>query len=450
MTITVRNNPETMPTPEPKEFSVMTATMETEIFLAEKAGIEVTVGGTPDLAYDQPGEIRKMLRFLDAQNEQLKTIQATTSKRRIGANALSKVTDLWPAQKRKRLKALDGKLEVLRDKLLYDDCKGGPWHGQRGCATALITITAASELRAPNSDGIYDTMGAMLPSTLSEHVFDHRCPELAGQSVRDAIISTERKFNKRKAADSYADHKLEKLDTFLNAEITDEFKDIVVNCTDSLGIRSRGVEVGAKIHEHAQEALDRDPSRKEKEFLMMSFGCGTALPMLEVAKEMKEQGWSKVKLILIDQDPIALAAATELADQMGLGDDIEVHCKKLFSKLGKPIDMETVLDGRLLDVSEDSGLREYLPDKIYRDLTAEAWKHLAEGGLMTTGNMNTNRPQKKFLHGLMGWVPRVTMRTIGECINLHRAAGVPRDATKVRVTRDGVYSLYFSQKPYSS
>ena len=58
----------------------------------------------------------------------------------------------------------------------------------------------------------------------------------------------------------------------------------------------------------------------------------------------------QVRLILIDQDPIALAAAEQFAIQMGLENDIEIHCKQLFKGNGRKTRVlnidEEVLHGR--------------------------------------------------------------------------------------------------------
>jgi hypothetical protein len=164
--------------------------------------------------------------------------------------------------------------------------------------------------------------------------------------------------------------------------------------------------------------------------------------------DLKTKG-KTAKMILVDQDPIALAAAAELARQLGLEDSIEIHCNQLFVRDGnktRMMDLQEVLQGRELDVCEDSGLREYFPDAMYEDLTRQAWSALADGGLMTTGNMNKNRPQAHFLHGLMGWPIKVRMRNIRDVTRLHAKAGVPAEKSRLRVTQDGVYTLCFSTK----
>ena len=163
-------------------------------------------------------------------------------------------------------------------------------------------------------------------------------------------------------------------------------------------------------------------------------------------QSVKQRHGKSPKIILLDQDPLALAVAAKLANEMGLEDSIEIHCKRLFSKWGQPVSLKDILKGRKLDIAEDSGLREYLPDALYKSLTKETWGNLRHGGLMTSGNMNSHRPHAEFLHGLMGWVPHVKMRSITEGFTLHEKSGVPSGNTVARMTASGVYTLFFSTK----
>lgn len=298
-----------------------------------------------------------------------------------------------------------------------------------GKAMALATIVDAHDLRTTDGgEGLYDTMSGRLDTAFGE---DFIFPT---EGVSENIAGV-------RLGDVAAAEDIVKLHTFMDAPVQHGFKDIVAYCSDSLGIRSRKEEVRAEINRYV------DASEKES-FLMMSVGCGTALPILEVMQDIKEKG-REAKMILIDQDPIALAAAYQFALQMGLEDSIEIHRSQLFVGKGLAthlMDLQDVLQGRKLDVCEDSGLREYFPDAMYEDLTRQAWEALVDDGLMTTGNMNKNRPQAEFLHGLMGWPYKVSMRHIRDITRLHQKAGVPAEASRLRVTQDGVYTLCFSTK----
>lgn len=419
-----------------------TPALHEEIAAMRARGYDVTVGETPDQAYERPDKVIGMYERLHALGKEFRMLKAGLAIPRAGRIALN--LPLPGRQSRKEARRnYEATLERYRTSLIYDETAGHPWHDQRGCATALLTITGAHELAVGDQPG-YPTMSGMLDKSVMNYTFEGN--SLNGLSLREAMIATGQRYRgkSRESAARFADRQLEKLETFLDAPSTQEFKDVVQYCTDSLGIRSRKEEVGIEIDRYIDARLQKDPSNTD--VLMMSVGCGTALPMLEKAATLKANKGINPRLILLDQDPIALAAAVQLARKLGLEDNIEVHCERLFNKFGKPLDMSEIIAGRKLDIAEDSGLREYLPKKVYVALTKQIWNSLSDGGLMTTGNMNINRPQPEFLDGVMGWLPKVQMRSIQEGVDLHHQAGVPKHAIRMRVTQDGVYTLYFSSK----
>jgi len=423
-----------------------------EIELTRDAGYEISIGNTPDKAYESPDKIIEVFERLSAGGEHFANGSRQLA---MGSASLALALEYMPIPQlntvRRRIKK---QREILRDDILYSqpDVQAQPWHQQNGKALALATITDAHELQTvAGGDGIYETMSGRLRGELCD---DFLFPEtgvsenLAGKRLRDAVIESKHAFKGSRSAhsaDAAAEQDLQKLVQFTEAPVQQGFKDIVAYCTDSLGIRSRKEEVRAEINRHVDE------SDKES-FLMMSVGCGTALPMLEVMQDVHAKG-RDAKMILIDQDPIALAAAYQFATQMGLEEKVEIHCSQLFVGEGFSthlMELDDVLKGRKLDICEDSGLREYFPDSFYENLTRQSWHALADDGLMTTGNMNKNRPQAEFLHGLMGWPLKVRMRHIKDITRLHKKAGIPAEASRLRVTQDGVYTLCFSSKKHSS
>lgn len=422
--------------------------LEDEIAEACRDGYEVTRGDTYDAAYDAPEMIKAMYDHLEAAGQEYGRGMGRFDMGRASVLTTIRYGAPAPLMRRwakNRLRAREEKADELRSGLMYDrpEVQGEPWHEQGGKALALGTIVDASELATVDSPGTYETMSGRLAPDIVDHVFKANTGWLEGSTLREAVAKAEVRFKGRteSAASAKADEDIDALERFVGAPAQPGFRDIVVNCTDSLGIRSRKEEVRSEINRHV------DASDKTS-FLMMSVGCGTALPMLEVVNDLKQKG-KDAKLILLDQDPIALAAAEQLARDMELEDNIDIHCERLFHGKGrqtKLLDLDTVLQGRKLDVCEDSGLREYLPDFLYKDLTRQAWESLEDDGIMTTGNMNSNRPQPEFLHGLMGWPIPVQMRYIKDIAELHRVAGVPREASRLRVTQEGVYTLCFSSK----
>ena len=337
--------------------------------------------------------------------------------------------------------------EVTRREILYSSDKM-PWHNQSGQAMALLTIAFAHELESEQTNGIYPTMSGLLGDEIFAVTFDKRSAGfLKGKTMEEANIAAGQRFH-GKSLDSArvsTRKRIQELHEFIDQPISEDFKQVVQYCTDSLGIRSRKDKVREVISQYVDERMKREP--KLKKLTLLSVGCGTALPIFEVAKALKDKGIAPT-IILLDQDPIALAAAQCLAEkeEFGLGGSIELHCRRLFSKLGSALDLSPVIQGRKIDIVEDTGLREYLPPRIYKSLTRALWKALASGGIMSTGNMSTHRPQPEFLHGLMGWIPVVRMRDIATGFLLHEASGVPKGSTTAYITSDGVYTLYISRK----
>lgn len=408
-----------------------------EVTEVRREGYDVLVASSQDRAYQHPDKVRGIFTKLRGYDDQLAQHRKTLRPSNVGAAVVGR---LMPARRRR---SIYQQLEPMRRELLFDPTSAMPWHDQRGRAPALLTITSAYELDSGEGDGVYATMSGPLDESVLEYRFDERAPRLRGSSVREALVWSDMEYRnkKRSRAEASATRRMQKIEEFIKAPATPAFKEVVQYCTDSIGIRERQSIVHSTLIDHITHMDTTKP------ISMMSFGCGTALPMLEVMSDLKNHGVDTTKLILLDQDPLALAAAATLARQMGLEDAIEIHCERLFSKFGKPLDLKQVLGGRMLDVAEDSGLREYLPDGVYRDLATNIWGSLKDGGIMTTGNMNIHRPQAEFLEGMMGWQPSVRKRLIKDNFRLHEEAGIPRGATKAVLTRSGVYSMLISKKP---
>ena len=423
--------------------------LKREVQQVASTGYEISFGDSDDRAYEDPSAIEMTYEMLKEKGEVYSRemgrfdvgMQAALTTVRFGAPAESARN--WA---KRRLQKREANAEELRSELLYDllDVQAQPWHLQGGKALALGTIVDAHDLQVHNGDGgIYSRMSGRLTEEILEHRFDSNAGWLAGLDIRDAVVEANKKFKRmdQAKATEKMEGEMDSLADFVSAPVRPGFKDIVVNCTDSLGIRSRKEEVRNEINNFV-DAADK------QSFTMMSVGCGTALPMLEVVEDLRRKN-KNVKLILLDQDPIALAAAEQFARQMGLEECLEIHCEQLFHGQGRKtrlLELEDILKGRKLDVCEDSGLREYFPNFLYKDLTSQIWNSLADDGIMTTGNMNKNRPQPEFLHGLMGWPIPVQMRKVKDIAKLHSEAGVPKEASRLKITQDGVYTLCFSSK----
>ena len=404
----------------------------------------VKIGEKTDPAYNNPDGIKDIYNYLKRGDAKLKEIRKNFIHKNLATAAIANVLDKTPFVKMGKWgKKIDLYLEFFRDKLLYGENQTAskPWHNQRGSALTFLTISEAYRLRVSRkkgeilSEGKYPTMSG----PLDESVFDEK---INGLPLTEVMIQDKINNGVDKAiAIEEVEKRLSDVREFIQAPVTEKFSNVIRHCADSLGIRERVETVNSLSIDHLKKVAEKE-NRSIDDMLVMSFGCGTGLATLKMLKKLKDETGEAPTVILLDQDPLSLAAAQSLAKKWNLEDKVEVHCERLFSKLGKPLSLEGILGNRKLDIAEDSGLREYLPDGVYKQLTRESLKFLRTGGLMITGNMNVNRPQKEFLHGLMGWVPKVRMRSIKEGFKLLQKSGIPKKSIEATVTASGVYTVF--------
>ena len=415
-----------------------------EIADLRSEGCRVKIGEKTDPAYNNPDGIKDTYNYLKRGDAELKEIRKNFIHKNLATAAIANVLDKTPFVKMGKWgKKIDLYLEFFRDKLLYGENQTAskPWHNQRGSALTFLTISEAYRLRVSRkkgeilSEGKYPTMSG----PLDESVFDEK---INGLPLTEVMIQDKINNGVDKAiAIEEVEKRLSDVREFIQAPVTEKFSNVIRHCADSLGIRERVETVNGLSIDYLKKVAEKE-NRSIDDMLVMSFGCGTGLATLKMLKKLKDETGEAPTVILLDQDPLSLAAAQSLAKKWNLEDKIEVHCERLFSKLGKPLSLEGVLGDRKLDIAEDSGLREYLPDGVYKQLTRESLKFLRSGGLMITGNMNVNRPQKEFLHGLMGWVPKVRMRSIKEGFKLLQKSGIPKESIEATVTASGVYTVF--------
>ena len=419
-----------------------------EIADLRSEGCRVKIGEKTDPAYNNPDGIKDTYNYLKRGDAKLKEIRKNFIHKNLATAAIANVLDKTPFVKMGKWgKKIDLYLEFFRDKLLYGENQTAskPWHNQRGSALTFLTISEAYRLRVSRkkgeilSEGKYPTMSG----PLDESVFDEK---INGLPLTEVMIQDKINNGVDKAiAIEEVEKRLSDVREFIQAPVTEKFSNVIRHCADSLGIRERVETVNGLSIDHLKKVAEKE-NRSIDDMLVMSFGCGTGLATLKMLKKLKDETGEAPTVILLDQDPLSLAAAQSLAKKWNLEDKIEIHCERLFSKLGKPLSLEGVLGDRKLDIAEDSGLREYLPDGVYKQLTRESLKFLRSGGLMITGNMNVNRPQKEFLHGLMGWVPKVRMRSIKEGFKLLQKSGIPKESIEATVTASGVYTVFAIEK----
>ena len=419
-----------------------------EIADLRSEGCRVKIGEKTDPVYNNPDGIKDTYNYLKRGDAELKEVRKYFIHKNLATAAIANVLDKTPFVKMGKWgEKVDSYLEFFRDKLLYgkNQTNSKPWHNQRGSALTFLTISEAEDLSVfdengeISSEGKYPTMSG----PLDESVFDEK---INGLPLTEVMVQG--KINNcvdKATAIEEVEKRLSDVREFIQAPVTEKFSNVIRHCADSLGIRERVETVNGLSIDHLKKVAEKE-NRSIDDMLVMSFGCGTGLATLKMLKKLKDETGEAPTVILLDQDPLSLAAAQSLAKKWNLEDKIEVHCERLFSKLGKPLSLEGVLGDRKLDIAEDSGLREYLPNGVYKQLTRESLKFLRTGGLMITGNMNVNRPQKEFLHGLMGWVPKVTMRSIKKGFELLQKSGISKESIEATVTASGVYTVFAIEK----
>ena len=415
-----------------------------EIADLRSEGCRVKIGEKTDPVYNNPDGIKDTYNYLKRGDAELKEVRKYFIHKNLATAAIANVLDKTPFVKMGKWgEKVDSYLEFFRDKLLYgkNQTNSKPWHNQRGSALTFLTISEADDLSVSGengeilSEGKYPTMSG----PLDESVFDEK---INGLPLTEVMVREKINNGVDKAtAIEEVEKRISDVREFIQAPVTEKFSNVIRHCADSLGIRERVETVNGLSIDHLKKVAEKE-NRSIDDMLVMSFGCGTGLATLKMLKKLKDETGEAPTVILLDQDPLSLAAAQSLAKKWNLEDKIEIHCERLFSKLGKPLSLEGVLGDRKLDIAEDSGLREYLPDGVYKQLTRESLKFLRTGGLMITGNMNVNRPQKEFLHGLMGWVPKVRMRSIKEGFKLLQKSGIPKESIEATVTASGVYTVF--------
>lgn len=404
-------------TAHPAAFPPSTELVE-DLRASAARGAALSFAPATDPAYADPARLMAMLASIDALQERYVALVAERA-------APARAPALRSATRAARRREHEALTEAVRAELIYEPTDAHGWHAQRGRATALVSIARAHDI-APGQ-----RVAADLPLDLLAHRFSptaHGRHLTPGSTLEQAVIDT---CARHRDGAERAARICSRLSQFLGEAASAPFLEVVRYCSDGIGIRERR----AVVHSALRHALAGNDNR-----LVLSVGSGTALPLINA---MATAG-PGAHLVLIDSDPVALACAEVLAQRAGVS--VEVWCQPLLTPAGRLAPLEGVLGGRRPGVVEDSGLREYLPDLAYTALTRALWAALEGGGTMISANMLTGRPQAGFLHGLMGWRPRVSTRTTAQSLSLHRRAGVPAGATQVTLTAEGVYAIYLSRK----
>ncbi|RWZ78101.1 MAG: hypothetical protein EOT04_02950 [Candidatus Chaera renei] len=319
-------------------------------------------------------------------------------------------------------------LDVLLDPDIHP--ASACWHKMAKRAIALHTLYNAGEVTS-------------LGEYIDPDVYDK---SLFGGKSAAAVMLEEKKPEKaQRIVESYKHFVTMPIDN-----TKDRFgltsRDYLAGVIDSHAVRSRAAVAAAMAQRHLQSAL----GRKDKKVVSASLACGAAGPVYEMAASAKASGINFDKIILVDNDVMALASAASLAEHYNLSSAVEIQRKNLFK--GKLTDY---IEPQSVDVVDMLGLFEYIPETVklggminYK--AAEAFLRSAKdivrpGGIIILGNMLKARPQQVFFDKI--W-PKLYQRSIHKVLAIIQRAGYDLNDVTVDVPgREGVYAVYGIRVP---
>ena len=207
---------------------------------------------------------------------------------------------------------------------------------------------------------------------------------------------------------------------------------IFKNAIDSIALRSR-----ARIMKQIELRIAERSS--EQELVIVSLGCGAAVPVLDAVVAMRDQYGKSAHVSLYDQDKDVLDFAEELAGE----EDISIPEKD--RHVGSYTEAFK-LPPESVDIVDALGLWEYLPDKRCRELLADAYVLLKPGGSIIVSNMLSSRRQLEFNRRAIGW-PGVKPRSEDQLVDIVHDAGIDTSLLTFTTSEDGVYAVMEIRKP---
>ena len=291
-----------------------------EIADLRSEGCRVKIGEKTDPAYNNPDNIKNIYNYLKRGDAKLKEVRKHFIHKNPATAALANVLEKIPFVKMGKWgEKIDSYLEVFRDKLLYGEYQTAsqPWHKQRGSALTFLTISEAEDLSVFDengeilSKGEYSSMGG----PLGKSVFDEK---INGLPLTEVMVQEKINNGVDKAtAIEEVRKRISEVREFIQAPVTEKFSNVIRHCADSLGIRERVETVNGLSIDHLKKAAEKE-NRSIDNMLVMSFGCGTGLATLKMLKKLKDETGEAPTVILLDQDPLSLAAAQSLAKKWNL------------------------------------------------------------------------------------------------------------------------------------
>lgn len=222
--------------------------------------------------------------------------------------------------------------------------------------------------------------------------------------------------------------------TFLDQEIDPAWRLLIQGCADARGIRLRAAAARTMLR-------DRAPRWRDSPVRLVSLACGAAGPVASFAEELTDDGVTVGEVVLIDRDPMALAAARSIARRRTTAPVSIALVDLVDLPSGSAVDLTGPARGSA-DVIDLLGLFEYLPDPVAVDVLRRAREIIRPaGGVVVLANMLRDRPQQVMFEHVVQW-PALIQRSTAEVVRLIVAAGWESDAITTLIPDDCVYAVF--------
>lgn len=217
---------------------------------------------------------------------------------------------------------------------------------------------------------------------------------------------------------------------------------------DAVGIRDRAVAMQDIVEAHLAELRE-----SKKSVRWLSLASGTAEPAIAAARAAQdlaklEGDELNVSLTVADYDGKSLKYVKKNAHRYGFEGEVNTILQNILTEhLSEELAAATG-SSELYDVVENMGFEEYLPqdgDELKAkkgqglpqasEFTKRAYDLVKPGGILISGNMVLDRPQRDFVFGVVDW-PIINARSEESILRVYDKAGILDDPnSKVEMFR---------------
>lgn len=205
---------------------------------------------------------------------------------------------------------------------------------------------------------------------------------------------------------------------------------------DAIGIRNRAVAMEAIAAEHLG-------GLNKPKIEWLDLASGTAEPSISAAQKASVEQGLDISLTVVDHDPVALGFVKEVAAKKRFGGKLTI----VEDFITVPGFKDNLPNKSGYDVVENLGFEEYLPERDMQDglgsdelgafkdikilpnasdFTRWAYDLVNSGGVLISGNMILDRPQRDFVFGIVNW-PIINARSDESILRVYKRAGILDD-----------------------